>query len=388
MMDGIAPPPEQGQLVSVRERRFIVTDVARSTLPDSPLHPSGNGAQHLVSLSSIEDDALGDELQVFWELEPGAKVIEKVALPDPTGFDEPTHLDAFLDAVRWGAASTADVKSIQAPFRSGIDIEDYQLDPVVRAIRMPRVNLLIADDVGLGKTIEAGMTVLELVIRHRCRKVFVVCPSPLQVQWKEQMRDKFGLDFRIVDSALMRELRRQRGIHVNPWTHFPRLITSMDFLKRERPLRLFRETLPGEGEAMYPRKFDMLIVDEAHNCAPSGRGRYATDSLRTQALRVMVPHFEHKLFLTATPHNGYPESFTALLELLDNQRFARGTRPDRRQLDTIMVRRLKSELPPRWDGSPRFAKRTLVPIEVEYTKEERELHATLRRYSKLRHLVQ
>ena len=110
---------------------------------------------------------------------------------------------------------------------------------------------------------------MRLIIRHRCRKVFVVCPSPLQVQWKEQMRDKFGLDFRIVDSALMRELRRQRGIHVNPWPHFPRLITSMDFLKRERPLRLFRETLPGEGEAMYPRKFDMLIVDEAHTCRRS-----------------------------------------------------------------------------------------------------------------------
>jgi superfamily II DNA or RNA helicase len=377
-------PPEQGQLVSVRERRFIVTDVARGTLPKSPLRPPGNGAQHLVSLSSVEDDALGEELQVFWELEPGAKVIEKVALPDPTGYDDPIRLDAFLDAVRWGAVSTADVKSIQAPFRSGIDIEDYQLDPVVRAIQMPRVNMLIADDVGLGKTIEAGMTILELIIRHRCRKVMVVCPAPLQIQWKEQMRDKFGLDFRIVDSAMMRDLRRKRGIHVNPWTHFPRLITSVDFLKRERPLRLFRETLPGDGAATYPRKFDMLIVDEAHHCAPSGSGRYATDSLRTHALRVMVPHFEHKLFLTATPHNGYPESFTALLELLDNQRFARGTKPDRKQLDTIMVRRLKSELPPRWDGTPRFPKRTLIPIEVDYTDEEKELHLNLQRYSKLR----
>ena len=86
----LSPPPEQGQLVSVRERRFIVTDVARGTLLDSPLRPSGNGAQHLVSLSSVEDDALGEELQVFWELEPGAKVIEKVALPDPTGYDDPT----------------------------------------------------------------------------------------------------------------------------------------------------------------------------------------------------------------------------------------------------------------------------------------------------------
>ena len=65
-------------------------------------------------------------------------------------------------------------------------------------------------------------------------------------------------------------------------------------------------------------RVDVLIVDEAHNCAPSGRGKYATDSLRTGAIRLLAPHFEHKLFLTATPHNGYSESFTALLELLDN----------------------------------------------------------------------
>src|ERR1700694_4598475 len=133
--------------------------------------------QTLLTLSSVEDDGLGEELQVIWEIEPGARLVEKVALPEPTGFNPPDQLDAFLDAVRWGAASTADVKNIQAPFRSGIDIEDYQLDPVVRAIQMPRVNLLVADDVGLGKTIEAGMVVVELMLRHRANRVLVVWPS-------------------------------------------------------------------------------------------------------------------------------------------------------------------------------------------------------------------
>ena len=202
MPNAVSNPPEQGQLVSVRQRQWVVSEVAKSALPDSPLHVVNGHGQHLVTLSSVEDDALGEDLQVIWELEPGAAVIEKVALPDPTGFDPPDRLDAFLDAVRWGAASTADVRSIQAPFRSGIDIADYQLDPVVRAIQMPRVNLLIADDVGLGKTIEAGMTVLELIIRHRARRVLVVCPASLLVQWRDQMRDKFGLEFRIVDSEL------------------------------------------------------------------------------------------------------------------------------------------------------------------------------------------
>ena len=93
--------PEQGQLVTVRQRHFVVTEVAKSTLPDKPLQASGNGHQHLVTLSSVEDDALGEELQVVWEIEPGARAIEKVALPEPTGFDPPDRLDAFLDAVRW-----------------------------------------------------------------------------------------------------------------------------------------------------------------------------------------------------------------------------------------------------------------------------------------------
>src|SRR5438094_1553596 len=261
-------------------------------LPPDMFASSVFQAQHLVSLLSVEDDALGEELQVIWEIEPGALVIEKVALPEPTGFDPPARLDAFLDAVRWGAASTADLKNIQAPFRSGITIEDYQLDPVVRAIQMPRVNLLIADDVGLGKTIEAGMVGLELIIRHRARNILVVCPSALQIQWRDQMRDKFGLDFRIVDSELMRDLRRRRGIHVNPWSHFPRLITSIDFLKRERPLRLLRECLPAPGESIYPRRFDLLILDEAHHVAPAGAGRYALDSDRTLTIRTLAPHFE------------------------------------------------------------------------------------------------
>ena len=380
------PPPEQGQLVHVRSRPWMVTGVKPSSLPTPAMKLPVSSQQNLLTLSSVEDDGLGEELQVVWEIEPGAKVVEKVALPEPTDFDAPEKLDAFLDAVRWGAASTADLKNIQSPFRSGIEIEDYQLDPVVRAIQMPRVSLLIADDVGLGKTIEAGMVALELIIRHRARKILVVCPSALQIQWRDQMRDKFGLDFRIVDSNLLRELRRRRGIHVNPWAHFPRLITSIDFLKRERPLRLMRETLPAPGEQIYPRKYDLLIVDEAHNCAPSGAGKYSTDSLRTQALRELAPHFENKLFLTATPHNGYRESFSALLELLDNQRFSRGTEPDRKQLDAVMVRRLKSDPSFAFNhlGIRRFPPRVLEPIEVPYTEEERQIHTALRQYTKQR----
>ena len=163
-------------------------------------------------------------MQVIWEIEPGAKILEKAGLPVIGGYDPNYKLEAFLDAVQWGAASNADRQSLQAPFRSGITIEDYQLDPLVRAISMARVNLLIADDVGLGKTIEAGLVIQEMMIRHRARTVLVVCPASLQVKWQTEMQEKFGLEFRIVDTEYIRILRRERGLQANPWTSYPRLI--------------------------------------------------------------------------------------------------------------------------------------------------------------------
>ena len=279
--------------------------------------------------------------------------------------------------------TSADKSLLQAPFRSGIDIEDYQLDPLVRALGMPRANLLIADDVGLGKTIEAGLVIQELILRYRARTVLVVCPASLCIQWREQMQDKFGLEFRVLDTELVRTLRRERGVRVNPFTHYPRLIMSVDWLKRDRPMRLLRDVLP-KGTPGLPRAFDLLVVDEVHSCAPTGRGRYATDSLRTKAIRELAPHCEHRLFLSATPHNGYQESFTALLELLDDQRFARGVPPDAAQLRRVMVRRLKSELPPDFAGRPRFPRRVVVPLEVGYSVEERQIHADLQAYARSR----
>jgi ERCC4-related helicase len=380
-LSSVPSVPEQGQLAEVRRRRYVVSDVKSSSIPQSTI-PSAP-PQHLVSLVSIEDDAWGEELQVIWELEPGARTFEKMSLPAPHGFDSPSKLDAFLDAVRWGAASIADTKLIQAPFYSGIEIESYQLDPVVRAVQMPRVSLLIADDVGLGKTIEAGLVVRELMLRNRARRILIVCPATLQIKWRDEMLEKFGLDFHIVDTDLLRRLRRERGLYANPWTHFPRLIASMDYLKRETPLRLFREAVSGSGEIPGLREFDVLIIDEAHNVAPSATGNYALDSQRTQAIREISPHFEHRLFLTATPHNGYRESFSALLELLDSNRFARSAPPDPVQVRAVMVRRLKSEMK-NWDGSNRFPIRKLEHIEVNYPGEESRIHALLAEYVQLR----
>ncbi|HNX76345.1 MAG TPA: DISARM system SNF2-like helicase DrmD [Candidatus Rifleibacterium sp.] len=363
--------PEPGQLVEVRRRQWVVSEVLGDSFDVEK-------EQHLVTLTSIDEDALGEELQVIWQIEPGAKVLEKAGMPAITGVDSEEKSEAFLDAVRWGAVTNADRSFLQAPFRSGITIEDYQLDPLVRAIDMARVNLLIADDVGLGKTIEAGLVVQELLVRHRARTVLVVCPASLQVKWQVEMWEKFGLEFRIVDTDFVKNLRRERGIRANPWTSFPRLITSMDWMKSGEGLRLVKDCLP--PTITYPRKFDILIIDEAHNVAPSAASKYALESQRTRLIRTIAPHFEHRLFLSATPHNGYQESFTSLLELLDDQRFARSVMPDEKQLQRVMVRRLKTDLVDA-NGKPLYPKRRLLSLEVDYSEEEREIHDLLKLFT-------
>lgn len=375
----ITPPaeaPDAGQLARVRGRMWVVGDVVR----DSQASLDGRPVQHLVQLVSVEDDATGEELEVVWEVEPGTQVIERAELPTIAAarLDDPAELDAFLDAVRWGAVTSADQRSLQAPFRSGITIEDYQLEPLVRALRMPRTTLLIADDVGLGKTIEAGLVVQELLLRHRARTALVVCPAALQLQWRDEMREKFGLEFRIVDRLMLGQLRRARGVGANPFAHFPRLIVSIDWLKGDLGMRLLRDALPSHPEI--PRRYDVLIVDEVHNCAPAGGGgRYARDTLRTAAIRTLAPHCEHRLFLSATPHNGYDNSFAALLELLDPHRFARGIKPTKEATREVTVRRLKQDLVDE-DGKPRFARRKVVMLEVEHPDSERAVHADLVTY--------
>lgn len=368
--------PEPGQLIEIRRRQWIVSDVQASAFKSGT-----NGDQHLVSMTSIDEDSLGEELRTIWQLEPGCQILEKAGLPQISGWDSNDRQEAFLDAVRWGAVTNADRSFLQAPFRSGITIEDYQLDPLVRAVDMARVNLLIADDVGLGKTIEAGLVIQELLVRHRARTVFIVCPASLQVKWQIEMWEKFGLEFRIVDTVYIKQLRRERGIHANPWTSFPRLITSMDWMKSGEGIRLLKDIL--SPHITYPRKFDILVVDEAHNVAPAAAALYALESQRTRLIRTLSPHFNHRLFLTATPHNGYQESFTSLLELLDDQRFARTVMPDEKQKQRVMIRRLKSDIIDA-EGKPVFPKRKIMALEVDYSAEEREIHSLLQKYTQSR----
>ena len=375
--------PEPGQVVQVRGAVWAVTDVDAQGLPRSSADDGQPRLDHVVTLQSLDEDRMGEELRVVWELEAGNSVVPDRGLPENIAagaFDSPDTLGAFVDAVRWGAVTSADPKAFQSPFRSGATLEAYQLEPLRRALAAPRTNLLLADDVGLGKTIEAGLVVEELLLRHRARSVIIVCPPSLSLKWRDEMREKFGLDFVIVDSARMAEDRRTYGLAANPLRLHPRVIVSMAWLPGVRAQRLLREVLADAERSQTARRyaFDVLVVDEAHHVAPAapsaaggGRG-YAVDSQRTRALRRLADKCEHRLFLSATPHNGYTESFSALLEMIDPRRFARGARIDEDALKEVTVRRLKSQIADR-----DFQKRRIQPLLYETSPDEERAYAKL-----------
>jgi hypothetical protein len=293
----------------------------------------------VVELSCIEDDAQGQELDVLWERELDAAILtgEEWARIAQRGFDPPEYFSAYLNTLRWNCVTSTDASLLQSPFRAGIRLDAYQLEPLRKALRLPRVNLFIADDVGLGKTIEAGLIARELLMRKKVREIVVACPPSMLLQWQEELEQRFGLLFEILDKDFIARIRRERGFGVNPWTAHSRFLISHRLLIDEAyagPLRNWLGTF---------RPGTLLILDEAHHAAPSSGQRYAIDSQITRAIQGLSPRFEHRLFLSATPHNGHSNSFTALLELLDPQRFCRGVKVVKRNLDDVMVRRLKDD---------------------------------------------
>lgn len=284
-------PPKIGQLVQVRSRRWLVEDVVAA----------GPGESPQVELACADDDAQGQSLTVFWDYELDRRILEDEGWNDlaAKGFDSPRWFAAFYNTLRWNCSTATDPGLFQAPFRAGITIDAYQMEPLRKALRLPRVNLFIADDTGLGKTIEAGLIARELLLRRKAKVIVVAAPPSVLEQWKGELEERFGLIFEILDRAYVSRMRRERGFGVNPWRTHSRFLVSHNLLIDPTYADPMREwlgpLLPG----------GMLILDEAHHAAPSSGGRYGIETRFTRAVRDLSARFEHRLFLSATPHNGH-----------------------------------------------------------------------------------
>lgn len=349
--------PRVGMFATVRNRRGLVSAV-------EPFD-GDRGRIHLVHLE-YKDDQHPLEERLLWELEPQKSLLEPTALPQAASSEPMPGLDydALLRAARWTAGSPwlgPDGKApwarppIASPFHGAVEVEDFQLVPLLKALRMPRVNLLLADDVGLGKTVEAGLVLSELLLRRRIQRVLILTPASLRLQWRDEMWDKFSLPFDLVDRAQTHALRKRLGMDANPWRSFSRIVASYHYLRQDDVRDQFLAACrTPEGSPHLP--WDLLIVDECHNLMPSAFGE---NSDLCRMLRLVAPQFEHRLFLSATPHNGHTRCFSGLLEILDPVRFSQTDelRPaEKERIQQVVLRRLKREINAR-TSPPRFCTR-------------------------------
>ncbi|MBI5385585.1 MAG: DEAD/DEAH box helicase [Verrucomicrobia bacterium] len=224
-----------------------------------------------------------------------------------------------------------------AAFYGGrISPEHYQFAPVARLLQLPRQSLLIADDVGLGKTIEAGICLLELITRSRGKRILLVVPPGLIAQWQEEMLAKFGLKFEAIENAAALERAQTRlSEGIKPWVFLNRVITSIEYLKK-------REVM---GSALEPA-WDVIVVDEAHYLAESGTPRSPYLTARARLGPELRKHARALILLSATPHNGYSHSFRSLLEIIEptDATFVGDREVIARRVGRSMIRRLKPEI--------------------------------------------
>ena len=275
-----------GSLVRARGREWVV-------LPES--EPD---LLVLRPLGGTDDEVTGIDL--------GLESVEHATIPPPRPDDLGDYRSGRLlrDAVRLGFRNSA------GPFRSfghlACDPRPYQLVPLLMALRQDPVRLLIADDVGIGKTIEACLVARELLDRGEVQRLAVLCPPHLAEQWQRELRLKFNLECELVLPSTARRLEQVCGLNQSLFEVYPFVIVSMDYIKSDRRREEFFRTCP-----------ELVIVDEAHTCATGADSRGFRHQ-RHQLLRGLTEDpARHVILVTATPHSGKEDAFRSLLAFLD-----------------------------------------------------------------------
>jgi superfamily II DNA or RNA helicase len=273
-----------GSLVQVRGREWVVLPGSRHDL--LVVRPLGG----------TDDETTG----ILTDLESVSSA--SFALPDPTNLGDHRSCRLLRDALRLGFRSSA------GPFRSfgqiGVEPRPYQLVPLLMALRIDPVRLLIADDVGVGKTIEAGLIAKELLAQGDAERLAVLCPPHLADQWRRELEEKFNVSAELVLPSTVGSLERGLPYGSSLFERYPFVVVSIDFIKGDRYKDEFTRTCP-----------ELVIVDEAHGCTLGPeRGRQRRHELVS---RLAGDASRHLILVTATPHSGKEDAFRSLIALLD-----------------------------------------------------------------------
>lgn len=331
-----------GSLVSFRRRDWIVMPSADSDL------------LLLKPLGGTEDELTG----VFLPLQNAGERPQPANFPLPG----PRDLGDFATAKLLFNASRLSFRQAAGPFRSigkfSFRPRAYQLVPLIMALRQENpLRLLIADDVGIGKTIEALMIVREMLDRGEIKRFAVVCLPHLCEQWKQELLDKFGIEAEIIRSSTAAQLDRKIYGDANIYHYFPFQVISIDYIKSDHRRQEFVHECP-----------ELVIVDEAHTCARP-QGAHDSQQQRYYLMKKIAEKpRQHLILLTATPHSGKQGEFQSLLGLLKPEfealNLADADEKERRHIARHFVQRRRADIE-RWMGEENpFPKR--IPTEIPY----------------------
>ncbi|QIK06134.1 DEAD/DEAH box helicase [Streptomyces sp. ID38640] len=276
-----------GSLVAARGREWVVLPESKPDL--LVLRPLGGSDDDVAAVFPAFEDVKGAEFTA----------------PEPSDLGDQRAAGLLRTALRIGFRSGA------GPFRSlaGIAVEPraYQLVPLLMALRQKTVRMLISDDVGIGKTIEAGLVAGELLAQGEATGLAVLCSPALAEQWQQELRTKFGIDAELVLSSTVSRLERGLDLGQSLFDKYPHVIVSTDFIKSTRHRDDFVRHCP-----------DLVIVDEAHTCvAADDTSAASQNQLRYELLRrVAEDETRHLVLVTATPHSGKESAFRNLLGLV------------------------------------------------------------------------
>ncbi len=291
--------------------------------------------------------------------------------------DNPLHHDLRERATRLDLAYRYD--RFLSLTNNRIEIEPYQVQAAYEILSSYDHRYLIGDEVGLGKTIEAGIVIEELIARGRADRVLIVAPAPLTVQWQEEMREKFDRNFVIYDRETVRTHRKSHP-NQNVWKQEDLIITSIDFAKQtvddpESDRVSVRDALNNLDE-----EWDIAVFDEAHHLTARRGSDESTD--RTDRYKVgeaVANNSDALLLLTGTPHKGKSDQFFFLISLLDPYRFSHESKISPEGLDGLMIRRLKDDMYDT-DGTRMFPEKNIEALGVDLSPAERKLYDDVTEY--------
>ncbi len=333
-----------GARVIIRDAEWLV----RSTKQAS------NGSQVFEAVG-VSDFIQGRQAQFVAELETDLRVLK----PEETGLvqdDSPGYRKSLL-FIEGHLRQTAPTDGrLYVGHQAAMDVLPFQLDPTLKALKMPRQRLLIADAVGLGKTLEAGILTAELMRRGRARRILVVTTKSMLTQFQKEFWVRFTIPLTRLDSVGLQRIRAKIPTNHNPFHYYDKSIVSVDTLKQDREYRTYIEQA----------HWDVIVIDECHNVARRGREQRA--SLRSRLADRLSNRSDTLIMLSATPHDGRPESFASLMNMLDPTAIANESEYTKEDIRDLYVRRFKKDVKDQLDKN--FPERQVQGIDAEASAAE------------------